>query len=193
MRGRLGRAARDGRPADPAVPYRTPRAYDLLDAPASAGHRVLVQWERLGFPLGPVLAVPAVRVEVAGSAGSVGSMGSVGSAGSAGWATPAGRRDRSESPAVPGRLQFFVAAGTAASLAADLADLGWTPEELDLRAVSGVVAAETVLPPPDSRRWVRAPEAGRAASYPPAQMLLGSLAYACRRRLVGRIGGGPRR
>jgi hypothetical protein len=155
MRGRLGRAAHGGGPVVPAASYRTPRAYDLLDAPAAAGHRVLLQWERLGFPLGPVLAA---------------------------------------SEAAPsGRLQFFVAAGTAASLAADLADLGWTPEELDLRAVSGSVTAEAVLPPADSPRWVRAPEAGRPGTYPPAQMLLGSLAYACRRRLVGRIGGGSAR
>jgi hypothetical protein len=165
------------------VPYRTPRAYDLLDAPASAGHRVLLQWERLGFPLGPVLAVPAGLGRLVGLAGRGGDERS----GSRAFGGPA------DGGPLAGRLQFFVAAGTAASLAADLADLGWTPEELDLRALSGAVTADAVLPPADSPRWVRAPETGRAGSYPPAQMLLGSLAYACRRLSGARIAGSPRR
>lgn len=161
MRVRLGRAGHAGRPAVPAVPYRTPRAYDLLDVPAAAGHRVLLQSERLGFPLGPVLSVPGARGAAVG-------------------------------PWSPNRLQFFVAAGSAGSLRADLAELGWTPEELDLRAVSQVVAAEAVLPPAESPRWVRMPETERTASYPPAQLLLGSLAYACRRP-AGRAAGSPGR
>ncbi|MFD0630968.1 hypothetical protein ACFQ9X_04195 [Catenulispora yoronensis] len=36
---------------------RLPAAYDVLDVPAAAGHRVLLQLERLGTPLGPVLTV----------------------------------------------------------------------------------------------------------------------------------------
>jgi hypothetical protein len=155
MRGRLGRAGHAGRSAVPVLPYRTPRAYDLLDVPAAAGRRVLLQWERLGVPLGPVLSVP---VAAHGGSGA-------------------------------GRLQFFVAAGSAASLGGDLAGLGWAPDELDLRAVSGVVASETVLPPADSPRWMRAPDSERAASYPSAHLLLGSLAYACRRRPAGSVAG----
>jgi hypothetical protein len=136
MRVRLGRAGHTGRSA--TTPYRTPRAYDLLDAPAAAGHRVLLQLERLGAPLGPVLAVSG------------------------------------------GRLQFFVEAGSTASFSADLAELGWEPTGLDIRPVSTVIAADAVLPPVGSARWVRPPDAERAAAYPPAHLLLGSLAYACR-------------
>ncbi len=176
MRVRLGRAGHAGRPAVPAAPYRTPRAYDLLDTPAAAGHRVLLQGERLGFPLGPVLAVPGVR-------------------GAAGGGTARGPAGGAARPAVlwsPNRLQFFVAAGSTGSLRADLAELGWSPEELDLRAVTQVIAAEAVLPPVGSPRWVRAPETERAASYPPAQLLLGSVAYACRRSVRGALGGSGR-
>jgi hypothetical protein len=136
MRVRLGRTGHTGRAAP--VPYRTPRAYDLLDAPAGPGHRVLLRLERLGAPLGPVLAVPG------------------------------------------GRLQFFVEAGSTSAFAADVAELGWTSAVLDIRPVSTVVAADAVLPPANSARWVRPPEPDRAASYPPAHLLLGSLAYACR-------------
>jgi hypothetical protein len=136
MRVRLGRTGHAGRAA--ATPYRTPRAYDLLDAPAGPGHRVLLQLERLGAPLGPVLAVPG------------------------------------------GRLQFFVEAGSTSTFAADLAELGWDSGGLDIRPVSTIVAADAVLPPVRSARWVRPPDAERAAGYPPAHLLLGSLAYACR-------------
>ena len=137
MRVRLGRAGHTGRGAT-TVPYRTLRAYDLLDAPAAPGHRVLLQLERLGVPLGPVLAVPG------------------------------------------GRLQFFVEAGSTATFPADLAELGWDAAALDIRPVSTVLAADAVLPPPSNPRWVRPPDTDRASVYPPARLLLGSLAYACR-------------
>ena len=137
MRVRLGRAGHTGRTAA-AIPYRTPRAYDLLDAPAGPGHRVLLQLERLGAPLGPVLSLPG------------------------------------------GRLQFFVEAGSTSSLATDLAELGWEAAALDIRPVSTVIAADAVLPPVDSPRWIRPPNLERAAGYPPAHLMLGSLAYACR-------------
>ena len=137
MRVRLGRTGHTGRSAPPA-PYRTPTAYDLIDAPAGPGHRVLLRLERLGAPLGPVLAVPG------------------------------------------GRLHFFVEAGSTAAFAAHLAELGWTPAALDIRAVGDVAAADAALPPPDSPRWVRPPDLEWSAAYPPAHLLLGSLVYACR-------------
>lgn len=146
-------------PARPAAEptarsFRLPAAYDLLDVPAAAGHRVLLQLERLGTPLGPVLTVRG---------GGIGH-------------EPGGSR-----------LQFFVEAGTTASFLADLKDLGWDPADTDVRTVGVVLAAETPLPDADSPRWVRPPEtaqgvpAERAAAVPPARLLLGSLAYACRR------------
>jgi hypothetical protein len=174
MRVHLG-AGRDGRrphgqtaTATPAL--RLPAAYDLLDVPAGAGHRVLLQLERLGTPLGPVLAVPG------GGPGHEGG-GS--------------------------RLQFFVEAGTTASFLADMKDLGWDPAETDIRTIGVVVAAETPLPGAESPRWARPPETGlgagagafgvvvgdRAAALPPARLLLGALAYACRRQRQTRRAG----
>ncbi|MFL6116456.1 MAG: hypothetical protein ACJ786_34625 [Catenulispora sp.] len=144
MRVRLG-GPRHDRPA-PAL--KLPAAYDVLDVPAAAGHRVLLQLERLGTPLGPVLAVrPSGPGHVPGA----------------------------------GRLRFFVEAGTTASFLADLKDLGWEPADTDIRTIGVVLASETPLPPPESPRWMRPPETGRPAALPPARLLLGSLAYACRR------------
>ena len=57
MRVRLGGTRRTR--TRPAPALRLPAAYDVLDVPAAAGHRVLLQLERLGIPLGPVLAVPS--------------------------------------------------------------------------------------------------------------------------------------
>src|SRR5579859_6263811 len=56
MRVRLGRPHPDR--AWPAPSFCLP-GYDLLDVPATPGHRVLLQLERLGAPLGPVLAAPS--------------------------------------------------------------------------------------------------------------------------------------
>ena len=143
MRVRLGRTARPAPPAPtPPSATRTPDAFDLLDVPAAAGHRVVLQLERLGVPLGPVLTVPA----------------------------PTGHR-----------LYFFVEAGSTSSVKEDLCELGWDPDGLDLRTVSEAFATETALPPFSSPRWVRTPEAERSSALPPAHLLLGSLAYACRR------------
>jgi hypothetical protein len=146
MRVRLGgtRHTRDR----PAPALKLPAAYDVLDVPAAAGHRVLLQLERLGTPLGPVLSV-----------------------------RPSGPGHE------PGgsRLRFFVEAGTTASFLADLKELGWEPTDTDVRTIGVVLASETPLPPPESPRWMRPPEAGRPVVLPPARLLLGALAYACRR------------
>jgi hypothetical protein len=139
MRLRLGRTRRAGRPAGSA-PCNAPESHDLLDVPAAAGRRVLLQLERIGAPLGPVLSVP-------GAAGP--------------------------------RLHYFVEAGSTAAFKADLLALGWDPGEVDIHALDAA-AGFVELPPPDSVRWVRAPESGRSADLPPAHLLLGSLAYACR-------------
>jgi hypothetical protein len=144
-----------------ASALRLPAAYDLLDVPAGAGHRVLLQLERLGTPLGPVLAVQGGGI--GGERGGI-------------WHEGGGSR-----------LRFFVEAGTTASFLADLKDLGWDPADTDVQTVGVVLAAETSLPGADSPRWVRPPEtvqgvlADRAAVLPPARLLLGALAYACRR------------
>ncbi|MBW8805565.1 MAG: hypothetical protein AUG49_24340 [Catenulispora sp. 13_1_20CM_3_70_7] len=145
MRVRLGgtRHARDR----PAPALKPPAAYDVLDVPASAGHRVLLQLERLGTPLGPVLSV-----------------------------RPSGPGHEPGS-----RLRFFVEAGTTASFLADLKELGWEPADTDVRTIGVVPASETPLPPPESPRWMRPPETGRPVVLPPARLLLGALAYACRR------------
>ena len=159
MRVRLGGARHPH--ARPTAALRLPAAYDLLDVPAGAGHRVLLQLERVGAPLGPVLSVQA-----------------------------SGPGHESASAR---RLQFFVEAGTTASFLADLKDLGWDPGETDIRTVGVVLAAETPLPAAGSPRWVRSPEtspetpaflktaSGRTTALPPARLLLGALAYACRR------------
>jgi hypothetical protein len=58
MRVRLGGTRRTHtRSAPAAAAPHLPAAYDVLDVPAAAGHRVLLQLERLGTPLGPVLGV----------------------------------------------------------------------------------------------------------------------------------------
>ena len=150
----------------PTPALRLPAAYDLLDVPVAAGHRVLLQLERLGTPLGPVLTVRA----------------------SGPGHEPGGSR-----------LRFFVEAGTTASFLADLKDLGWDPADTDIRTIGVVLAAETPLPPATSPHWVRPPEtvpggpgllgtqgalaaqAERSAVLPPARLLLGALAHACRR------------
>ena len=155
MRVRLGGSRRaHSRPA--AAGLRLPAAYDLLDVPAGAGHRVLLQLERLGTPLGPVLTVQAAAAGQEGRGGG----GS--------------------------RLRFFVEAGTTAAFLADLKDLGWEPADTDIRTIGVVLAAETPLPAAGSPRWVRPPEtfpgthAERTVVLPPARLLLGSLAHACR-------------
>ncbi|ACU76825.1 conserved hypothetical protein [Catenulispora acidiphila DSM 44928] len=165
MRVRLGGSRHTH--ARPAPALRLPAAYDLLDVPAAAGHRVLLQLERLGTPLGPVLTVQ-----------------------------PAGP---GHEPVSGSRLRFFVEAGTTASFLADLKDLGWDPDDTDIRTIGVVLAAETPLPPASSARWVRPPETMAAGTplgkleapgsqgerltgvLPPARLLLGALAHACRR------------
>jgi len=163
MRVRLGGTRHTYARSTPDL--RLPAAYDVLDVPAAAGHRVLLQMERLGAPLGPVLTVRP---------------------------TGTGHEPRGGS-----RLRFFVEAGTTASFLADLKDLGWDPADTDIRTIGVVLAAETPLPAPSSPRWARPPEGrggGRAGSgagalaaaerpiaLPPARLLLGALAYACRR------------
>ena len=178
MRVRLGssrhalprpRAAADSADAAPAL--RLPDAYDLLDVPAAAGHRVLLQLERLGTPLGPVLTVQAPG---AGYEGRFQARGR------------SGRREGRGDGAGPheaggSRLRFFVEAGTTASFLADLKDLGWEPDDTDIRTIGVVRASETSLPAAGSPRWVRPPESGRAVVLPPARLLLGALAHACRR------------
>lgn len=169
MRVRLGgsrHAHAHTRTAPEAAPgLRLPAAYDLLDVPTGAGHRVLLQLERLGTPLGPVLTVQA--------AGS-GHEGRVEARGGGSW------------------LRFFVEAGTTASFLADLKDLGWEPADADIRTIGVVLASETRLPAATSPRWVRPPEIfvgmqalpeaqpQRTVVLPPARLLLGALAHACR-------------
>jgi hypothetical protein len=177
MRVRLGGSrhahAQFTRTAPDAVPgLRLPAAYDLLDVPTRAGHRVLLQLERLGTPLGPVLTVPAAG---------------------------AGHEERLEARGGGSWLRFFVEAGTTASFLADLKDLGWDPADTDIRTIGVVPASEARLPAATSPRWVRPPEiwVGRQLSVgrqgfpetppertvvlPPARLLLGALAHACRR------------
>ena len=157
---------------DAAPGLRLPAAYDLLDVPTGAGHRVLLQLERLGTPLGPVLTVQAAGVRHEG---------------------------RVEARGGGGRLRFFVEAGTTASFLADLKDLGWEPADTDIRTTGVVLASETRLPAVTSPRWVRPPEIltgtqilvgmqsfpeaqpQRTVVLPPARLLLGALAHACRR------------
>jgi hypothetical protein len=197
MRVRLGGSRRSH--ARPGTGLRLPAAYDLLDVPAGAGHRVLLQLERVGAPLGPVLTVPGGaaahegRFEVPGGARAAG-------AGDGGSAAVGGRRAAGRPAGGGNRLQFFVEAGTTASFLADLKDLGWDPADTDIRTIGVVLAAETPLPPATSPRWVRPPETvleaqpGRAPVLPPARLLLGALAHACRRaeqrRTSALFGGG---
>jgi hypothetical protein len=147
MRLRLGRTGRGRRQADvlPLPAAASPWAaegFDVIDAPSGAGHRVLLQLERIGAPLGAVLTSSD-------------------------------------------RLYFFVEAGSTATFRADLVELGWGSGDVDLRALEVATAAALPLPPLGNGRWVRAPEVGgRAAPLPPAHLLLGSLAYACRRGVV---------
>lgn len=181
MRVRLGdnRHARAHTPTAPgAVPgLRLPAAYDLLDVPAVAGHRVLLQLERLGTPLGPVLTVQAAGAPHEG---------------------------RVEARGGGSRLRFFVEAGTTASFLADLKDLGWEPADTDIRTIGAVPASEAWLPAVTSPHWVRPPDIAvgrqfsvgrqffletqpeRSVVLPPARLLLGALAHACRR--AGRQG-----
>ena len=169
MRVRLGGSRHTRahtRPAIGAAPgFRLPAAYDLLDVPTHAGHRVLLQLERLGTPLGPVLTVQA-----GGTA----------------------HEGRVEARGGASRLRFFVEAGTTASFLADLKDLGWEPEDTDIRTIGVVLASETGLPAATSPRWVRPPgiavgtqtfeaQPERTVALPPARLLLGALAHACRR------------
>ncbi|GAA2056411.1 hypothetical protein GCM10009839_76920 [Catenulispora yoronensis] len=146
MRVRLGGTRRTHTRPVPAL--RLPAAYDVLDVPAAAGHRVLLQLERLGTPLGPVLTVlPGGPGHEAGGS----------------------------------RLRFFVEAGTTASFLADLKELGWEPADTDIRTIGVVLDSETPLPAAGSPRWARPPETERPPTLPPARLLLGALAYACRR------------
>lgn len=211
MRVRLGGSsghAHTPTRAGPAAGLRLPAAYDLLDVPAGAGHRVLLQLERLGAPLGPVLTVPAAgagyegRLEGGGEAwgGAEGSAGAGASARAGAWVgawvgawagarTGAGARAGTRGGG--SRLRFFVEAGTTASFLADLKALGWEPEDTDIRTIGVVPATEAQLPAAASPRWVRAPEAPveafpgaqpeRTVALPPARLLLGALAHACRR------------
>ena len=119
---------------DAAPGLRLPAAYDLLDVPTGAGHRVLLQLERLGTPLGPVLTVQAPGVGYEGG------------------------RLALEAKRAADRLRFFVEAGTTASFLADLKDLGWDPADTDIRTIGVVLASETRLPAVTSPRWVRPPE-----------------------------------
>ena len=147
MRLRLGRTGRGRRhidvlpPPAAASPWAA-QGFDVIDAPGGAGHKVLLQLERIGAPLGAVLTSS-------------------------------------------NRLYFFVEAGSTAMFRADLAELGWGPQDVDLRALDAAAASAVQLPPLGNARWVRVPEVGgRAAPLPPAHLLLGSLAYACRRGVV---------
>ena len=158
MRVRLGGR---GPVPTPCAGSRLPAAYDLLDVPGGAGHRVLLQLERLGTPLGPVLTVQGAGRGL--------------------------RHGREAGDGTGSRLQFFVEAGTTASFLADLKDLGWDPAETDIRTVGVVLASETPLPAAGSPRWVRPPETERMAVLPPARLLLGALAYACRRAEMRRF------
>lgn len=170
MRVRLGGTRRTHTRPVPAL--RLPAAYDVLDVPAAAGHRVLLQLERLGTPLGPVLSVQ-----------------------------PGGPGHEDGGS----RLRFFVEAGTTASFLSDLKELGWDPSDTDIRTIGVVLTSDTPLPAAGSPRWARPPETeqghsgqtqtgqaqlgqaqpgqvplGRPVTLPPARLLLGALAYACR-------------
>ena len=168
----------------PAMGLRLPAAYDLLDVPAVAGHRVLLQLERLGTPLGPVLAVQTAAGECSGQIGRPGQSGGRERGDRGHGLLGLGQRGHDFAGT---RLRFFVEAGTTASFLADLKDLGWDPADTDIRTIGVVLAAETPLPPASSPRWVRPPETvldtrpERIATLPPARLLLGALAYACRR------------
>jgi hypothetical protein len=69
MRVHLGRTGHTDHAAPP-TPRNQPGAYDLIDAPAGAGHRVLLRLERLGAPLGPALLGPTGRLQFFVQAGS---------------------------------------------------------------------------------------------------------------------------
>ncbi|WP_326596312.1 bifunctional DNA primase/polymerase [Streptomyces sp. NBC_01803] len=83
-----------------------------------------------------------------------------------------------------GRAWFFVAPGAAADLPRLLYRVGWDDAPLDLR---GLGPGRHVTAPPSDHgglgpvRWLRPPGLETAARPPRARLLLGVLAYACRR------------
>ncbi len=86
-----------------------------------------------------------------------------------------------------GRAWFLVAPGTAAALPELLYRTGWDGARLDLRCLGP--GGHITAPPSDHGglgpvRWLRPPGLETAAP-PPARLLLGTLAYVCR-RLAGR-------
>ncbi|MEY9888515.1 hypothetical protein ABIA31_002163 [Catenulispora sp. MAP5-51] len=166
MRVRLGSTRRAH--ARPAAALRLPAAYDLLDVPAAAGHRVLLQLERLGTPLGPVLTVPAGHEgrEVAGGGSRLRFFVEAGTTASfladlkeLGW-DPDGTDIRTVGVVLAAETPL-PAAGSAR----------WVrpPETV------AEVRVERV------ERFERAERGERGAMLPPARLLLGALAHGCRR------------
>ena len=166
MRVRLGSTRRAH--TRPAAALRLPAAYDLLDVPAAAGHRVLLQLERLGTPLGPVLTVPAGHEgrEVAGGGSRLRFFVEAGTTASfladlkeLGW-DPDGTDIRTVGVVLAAETPL-PAAGSAR----------W------------VRPPETVAEVRVERfeRFERAERGERGAMLPPARLLLGALAHGCRR------------
>ena len=173
-----------GQGARPAPGLRLPAAYDLLDVPAAAGHRVLLQLERLGTPLGPVLTVQASGAghEAGGAGGRVRFFVEAGTTASfladlkdIGW--DPGETDirtigvvlASETPLPPAGSARWVRAPEVVADAGTAADAGMTGRVLGERGQGEwVLGGERVL-------------GERPVALPPARLLLGALAYACRR------------
>ncbi|NYI06612.1 bifunctional DNA primase/polymerase [Allostreptomyces psammosilenae] len=137
-------------------------AFDVLDVPAAAGRQALVRMERMGTPLGPVLALPASPARVA-----------------------PGQPGDAHAP----RVLFFVAAGARSELPALLYRMGWDDAALDLRCLGqGDWIPVPSLPVGRGGdggtgvHWLRPPNGPQARRPPQARLLLGILAYTCHRR-----------
>jgi hypothetical protein len=86
-----------------------------------------------------------------------------------------------------GRALFLVAPDAAASLPDLLYKTGWDDAELDLTCHGA--GSSVPAPPTPLSRWLRPPTPETSPRPPEARLLLGALAYACRRgvaELVGR-------
>jgi hypothetical protein len=83
-----------------------------------------------------------------------------------------------------GRAQFFVAPGAQAQLPYLLYRMGWDDAELDLRCLGlggHVTAPPSGLGGLGPVRWLREPTLDCVPRLPAARLLLGTLAYVCRR------------
>ncbi|OEU91412.1 bifunctional DNA primase/polymerase [Streptomyces oceani] len=85
------------------------------------------------------------------------------------------------------RAWFLVARGATAELPGLLYRMGWDDSRIDLR---GLGPGDYITAPPSDLgglgpvRWLRAPAPERAARFPEARLLLGTLAYVCHRSAV---------